>query len=412
MYGEEDINDMEKEYYTAGELAKLIGVSYKTIRHYHKIGLLEPEKYTDGGYRLYGMKSVEILQRILMLKYLNFSLDEIQKILLEEEITDTFSKQEKLLQAQKEHISQILKAVQEMQKVNETERWEQLLKIIHMTQQKEEIIKQYKESENLQKRINIHAYSTAKTNWYQWVFDGLQLKSGMKILELGCGNGMLWIAMRHQLPKDIQIYMTDSSENMLQSAKSKIEEYDELYKENNIKFVFSQTDAENFDFIENEFDRIIANHMLFHVSNENRNKLLKTCERLLKQEGMFYASTVGKNHLRELFSLVNEFDTKIDIPNWITENFELENGEEQLKQVFSNVIIEEHDNDLLVPNSKAVYDYIESWPGNAKEILKEREDEWIKFLEERISEETPYFIHKSTGAFKAFKFDTMERNTI
>ena len=394
---------MKKEFYTTGELAKLTGVSYKTIRHYHKIGLLEPEKYTDSGYRQYGMKSVEALQRILMLKYLDFSLEEIQKILFEEEISDTFNKQEKLLQAQEEHIRQILKAVREMQKVNETERWEKMLKIIHMTQQKEEIIKQYKESGNLQKRISIHVYSTSKTNWYQWVFDGLQLKSGMRILELGCGNGMLWIAMRHQLPKDIQIYMTDSSENMLQSAKSKIEEYAELYKENNIEFVFLQRDAENFDFVQNDFDRIIANHMLYHVSNENRNKLFETCQRLLKQEGMFYASTVGKTHLRELFSLVKGFDNKIDVPNWMTENFELENGEEQLKQVFSSVIIEEQENDLLVPNPQAVYDYIESWPGNVKEILKGRENEWMKYLKDKISEETPYFIHKSTGAFKAFK---------
>ncbi|WP_310602657.1 MerR family transcriptional regulator [Anaerosporobacter sp.] len=394
---------MKKEFYTAGELAKLTGVSYKTIRHYHKIGLLEPEKYTESGYRQYGMKSVETLQRILMLKYLNFSLDEIQKILLEEEISDTFSKQEKLLQAQEEHISQILKVVREIQKVNETERWEKMLKIIHMTQQKEEIIKQYKESGNLQKRINIHAYSTSKTDWFQWGFDGLQLKSGMKILELGCGNGMLWITMCHQLPRDIQIYLTDSSKNMLQSAKSRIEEYAELYKENNIEFVFLQRDAEDFDLEEKDFDRIIANHMLYHVSNENRNKLFKTFERLLKQEGLFYASTVGKTHLQELFPLAKEFDNKIDVPNWMTENFELENGEEQLKQVFSSVIVEEQENDLLVPNPQAVYDYIDSWPGNAKEILKGRENEWMEYLKDKISEETPYFIHKSTGAFKAFK---------
>jgi Predicted transcriptional regulators len=394
---------MKKEFYTAGELAKLTGVSYKTIRHYHKIGLLEPEKYTDCGYKQYSMKSVESLQRILMLKYLNFSLDEIQKILSEEDIAETFSKQEKLLQAQKEHLSQILKAVEEMQKVSETERWEKMLMIIHMTQQKEEIIKQYKESGNLQKRINIHAYSTSKTDWFQWVFDGLQLKSGMKILELGCGNGMLWIAMRNQLPRDLQIVMTDSSENMLKSAKDKIGEYAELFKEMNIQFVFLQKDAENFYIEENNFDRIIANHMLYHVTNENRYTLLKTCEGLLKNDGMFYASTVGNTHLRELFSLIKEFDHRIDIPNWMTKNFELENGGEQLKQVFSNVTIEEQENDLLVPNPQAVYDYIDSWPGNAKEVLKGREDECMEYLKSKISEETPYFIHKSTGAFKAFK---------
>ena len=71
------------------------------------------------------------------------------------------------------------------------QRWDKMLQIIHMTQQKEEVIKQYTESGNLQKRINIHVYSTSKTNWYQWIFEGLQLKKGMKILEVGCGNGML-----------------------------------------------------------------------------------------------------------------------------------------------------------------------------------------------------------------------------
>lgn len=394
---------MKKEFYTAGELAKLTGVSYKTIRHYYEKGLLKPEKKTEGGYRLYGTNSVEALQRILMLKYLNFSLEEIQKMLVEEEISDTFSKQEKLLEAQEEHIRQILKAVKEVQKVDETERWEKMLEIMRMTQQKEEIIKQYKESENLQKRINIHAYSTSKTEWYQWVIDGLQLKSGMKILEIGCGNGMLWTAMRHQLPKNIQIFLTDRSENMLQSAKNNIEEYVELFERENIQFTFIQKDAEKFDFEEEGFDRIIANHMLYHVSNENRNKLLKTCEGLLKRDGMLYASTVGKTHLQELFSLVRGFDDEIDMASWMTENFELETGGEQLKQVFSKVISEEQQNDLLVPDPQAVFDYVESWPGNAKERLKGRENAFFKYLQCRISEEMPYFIHKSAGAFKAFR---------
>lgn len=81
--------------------------------------------------------------------------------------------------------------------------------VFHMTQQKEEVIKQYKERGNLEKRINIHAYSTSKTNCFQWVLDGLQLRSGMKILEIGCGNGMLWLTMHNKLPRDLQIVMTD-----------------------------------------------------------------------------------------------------------------------------------------------------------------------------------------------------------
>lgn len=394
---------MKKAFYTAGELAKLTGVTHKTIRHYHKKGLLEPEKYTNSGYRLYSMKSVETLQRILMLKYLNFSLDQIKKILYEEDTKETFNRQEKLLRAQKEHLEQVLTAVLEMQKVDEAERWDQMLMIIRMTQQKEEVIKQYQESGNLQKRMNIHAYSTAKTNWYQWILDGLQLRSDMKILEIGCGNGMLWIAMRDKLPRNLQIILTDSSADMLQTARNGLEKHAKLFKDRNIHFTFLQKDAEDFYMEEEGYDRIIANHMLYHVSNVNRHKLLLTCAMLLKDNGMFYASTVGNTHLRELFTLIKEFDYKIDIPTWMTADFELENGGKQLEKVFSNVIKEEQENDLLVPDPQAIYDYIESLPGNAKEVLKGRENEYMRYLKSKISKDTPYFIHKSTGVFKAFK---------
>ena len=87
----------------------------------------------------------------------------------------------------------------------------------------------------------------------------------------------------------------------------------------------------------------------------------------------------------------------------MTKNFELENGTEQLKRVFAKVMVTEQQNDLLVPSAQAVYDYIDSWPGNAKEKLEGRESEWMKYLKEKVSEEKPYFIHKSAGAFKAFK---------
>lgn len=394
---------MQKEYYTAGELAKLTGVSYKTIRHYNKVGLVKPEKYTESGYQQYGMKSVEALQRILMLKYLDFSLDEIQKILSEENITDTFLKQEKMLQAQKEHISQVLKAVKEMQGVEEAQRWDKMLQIIHMTQQKEEVIKQYMESGNLQKRINIHVYSTSKINWYQWIFDELQLKSGMNILEVGCGNGMLWSVIHAQLPQDIKIFLTDNSESMLQSARKNIEKDAEFYRKRNIEFVYLQKDAEHFEFMDGTFDRIIANHMLYHISDDSRKKLLETCKDMLREDGMFYASTVGQTHLRELYLLVKGFDEQIDLPAWMTKNFELENGAEQLENVFAKVTVSEQQNDLLVPSARAIYDYVDSWPGNAKEKLESREHEWMNYLQGKVSEDKPYFIHKSAGAFKAFK---------
>lgn len=128
-----------KDYYTTGELAKLTGVSYKTIRYYLDKKLIKPEYVTDSGYRMYGKKTIETLQRIILLKYLDFSLDSVKEILKEEESLEIFKKQEELLQAQKTHLEQVILAVKEIQKVDENEKWEKMINIINMTARKEEL---------------------------------------------------------------------------------------------------------------------------------------------------------------------------------------------------------------------------------------------------------------------------------
>lgn len=60
-----------------GELARRTGVSVRTLHHYDEIGLLSPERRTAAGHRLYGRPEVERLQRIVSLRRLGLSLDEI-----------------------------------------------------------------------------------------------------------------------------------------------------------------------------------------------------------------------------------------------------------------------------------------------------------------------------------------------
>lgn len=67
--------------YKINELAKLSGVSTRTLRYYHEIGLLFPEKIDDNGYRIYGQKQVDQLQQILFYRELGVSLNEIKQIL-------------------------------------------------------------------------------------------------------------------------------------------------------------------------------------------------------------------------------------------------------------------------------------------------------------------------------------------
>lgn len=63
------------------EVAKLTGITVRTLHYYDEIGLLRPSKITEAGYRLYEDEALETLQQILFFRELDFPLSEIKKIL-------------------------------------------------------------------------------------------------------------------------------------------------------------------------------------------------------------------------------------------------------------------------------------------------------------------------------------------
>lgn len=67
------------------ELAKLTGVTVRTLHYYDEIGLLKPGEITDSGYRLYGEEQQRILQQIMFFKELDFPLNQIKEIILNPE---------------------------------------------------------------------------------------------------------------------------------------------------------------------------------------------------------------------------------------------------------------------------------------------------------------------------------------
>ncbi|GAB4018529.1 MerR family transcriptional regulator [Spirosoma koreense] len=69
------------QHYSVNKLAKLAGVSVRTLHHYDRLGLLKPSVRTEARYRLYGQEELIRLQQILFYKELDFSLEEILHIL-------------------------------------------------------------------------------------------------------------------------------------------------------------------------------------------------------------------------------------------------------------------------------------------------------------------------------------------
>jgi len=70
-----------KKTWKTGELAAQIGVTIRTLRHYHKIGLLLPSKLSGAGHRIYTETDISRLQQILSLKQMGLSLEEIKQFI-------------------------------------------------------------------------------------------------------------------------------------------------------------------------------------------------------------------------------------------------------------------------------------------------------------------------------------------
>ncbi len=67
--------------HTVGSVARMAGITVRTLHHYDEIGLLSPGDRSDAGYRRYDDADLERLQRILFFRELGFALDEIKTVM-------------------------------------------------------------------------------------------------------------------------------------------------------------------------------------------------------------------------------------------------------------------------------------------------------------------------------------------
>jgi DNA-binding transcriptional MerR regulator len=105
----------KKPYYSIGEFSEKTGTTIRTLHYYDEIGLLKPEKHPSSGHRLYTDQDVLTLQKIVSLKFLGYSLEEICKMINEPSfdlsLKETLQIQRKAFEEKKEHIERVLKAI-------------------------------------------------------------------------------------------------------------------------------------------------------------------------------------------------------------------------------------------------------------------------------------------------------------
>lgn len=99
---------------TISEMAKLSGVTVRTLHYYDKIGLLVPSEVSaENGYRYYDEASVERLQQILFYKELDFPLKEIVHMMNAPQYSkgEVLIKQRELLLLKRKRLDNMIKLI-------------------------------------------------------------------------------------------------------------------------------------------------------------------------------------------------------------------------------------------------------------------------------------------------------------
>lgn len=377
--------------YKTGEFAKLANVTERTLRYYDKIGLLKPSSILSNGYRQYTDSDLLKLQKILSLKHLGFSIEEIFPIVLEDQnLKESFKMQIDLIDSRIKHMTAIKDSMESIiSTINDKNiDWTKIISLIKMSNDDSNIIEHYKNAKNLNVRISLHdKYSQNKQGWFPWLFEQIDFSNINKLLEVGCGNGKLWKNNKIDL-RNREIFLSDSSQGMV----------DEVRKTLGNDFNCMVFDCDQIPFKDGYFDAVIANHVLFYVYDIN--KALEEISRVLDPGGVFYCSTYGSNHMKEINEIVQKFDSRVILSQTkLYDVFGLENGLDILKPYFKNIKMKMYDDCLVVDKSKPIIDYIMSCHGNQNELLGPKLNRFRKYLDSILLKEGPIKITKEAGIF-------------
>lgn len=104
---------MKSKLKTVNEIAKLTGITVRTLHYYDEINLLKPSDTSQAGYRLYSNQDVETLHQIMFLKEIGFKLKQIKDIVNNPKFDkrEALKKHKEILILKKKRIENLIEVV-------------------------------------------------------------------------------------------------------------------------------------------------------------------------------------------------------------------------------------------------------------------------------------------------------------
>jgi SAM-dependent methyltransferase len=235
--------------------------------------------------------------------------------------------------------------------------------------------KQYRDDSNLRARIELHRrFSTNPQPWHRWVFEQFEFPAEASLLEVGSGPGELWLQNADRIPEGWSLTLADLSTGMLQKARDALGE----------RAAYEVADIQELPFASESFDGVVANHMLYHVAD--RPRAFAEVARVLRPAGLFYASTNGRDHLKEIRELYRGQEP------W---GFRLEEAGDEIGAVFTDVRLRLFEDSLEVTEVDPLVAFVHS--------LDPGVEGFEETVRARIESEGAFHVTKSGGLFSARK---------
>jgi ubiquinone/menaquinone biosynthesis C-methylase UbiE len=258
---------------------------------------------------------------------------------------------------------------------------------------------QYKDASRLAARARLHAdYSSNPQGWFDWMFELYHFSPDAKLLELGAGAGWLWLRNRQRIPASWDITLSDFSAGMVAEQKERLARIPHPFK-------FEVIDIQNIPYPDDTFDGVIANNMLYHVSD--RPKAIAEMRRVLKTGGMLYTATNGETHLQEIRHIIGQFVARYGLQpgEWqggmvSVQGYTLENAAEQLRAQFEHVELHRYIDDIKLTDAEPLVAYILS----ARVTMSDERIELLRaFVQEQLDKHNGTLpLTKDMGVLSAY----------
>lgn len=392
---------MEKKM-TSGEIAKKVGISQKAVRLYDEKGLLKPSDYSEGNYRLYDNEAILVLEKIIALKQIGFTLEEIYENLIlgkNMDIVESLNQQLEIMEKKKLDIERTIACIRGMlTRTKSRPDWNDVAEVARAIQMDQEADKRHFEALE---------HTAIDRDWYEVIYDTLDLKKNSRVLDIGCGFGKLWRNNWKRIPRNIKVDAVDLHGSWADDFERFVTENTyELAKDTAFYFIWedvqkdelwAQLQAETYDYI-------IAHYLLDFLGDITG--FISRVAAVLKKGGMFSVNgfEVSNEHYfwRKCFSDMELkavfIDEKVKVEEKQKNRFV-----ELLQKHFLTVENITLDNSMRYDNSKNILERLyQRYPEN-KKYIEENEKQIKRYFDEILENEGSVVVDNSSSFLHCFK---------